>query len=241
MTELTTAFATALPALHGVDLAPYNARITTLEANAVDAADQVATGKKRQSEARNRIDERRSSGPDAEIAAQALLTGGDVRDAIADPAALAAELAAINAGVKVLSNRAREATDAVRTAKNDRRAAVAGAADTAADAIDALVIEAAERLADLFASAEAISHATGSHRMDEISDKLRPVVSVLSDKALIPRDRLSVPAEIVEGLGTFGEAIETIERTIPASIKTPVILALNPYVALMMADLAKNA
>ncbi|TPG13175.1 hypothetical protein [Sphingomonas oligophenolica] len=221
MTELTRIADQAVAALLAINLDPLEADIVEAERRAAEAEANAEQGAARHAEALAKVRQRQIDGPDAMLAANAIITGGDVRDAISDTGALEAEARAIQAGAKHLRQSADRARAFVRDTNRAKREAVGTALDPIATELAAMAKALAAELVEIYSVVTAISRAGQSHHLASLGRKLGECVAEMPVAGLIESHPIVLPAEVAERLDGAREVFEAIGTTVMATIEMP--------------------
>ncbi|PJG48320.1 hypothetical protein CAF53_08765 [Sphingobium sp. LB126] len=229
----TKVYSAAGERLSRIDMSDHLACIdeTATERGKIDAA--IERGMADIGELGRRINEARF-GPhvDADKAADALLSGGDVTVEVDTIERLELERAANTAGMKRLREREAVAGQEEAAAKN---AACSAVAACVADLPPVLMQEAeaaAGQLAAVFAAAVALAEGAASPAARGVADKLREVVAKCSTSGLIRHSQLAVPDATLAVLEAGRRPIEQLGRRWPVAVSVPGP-AINPALVAM--------
>ena len=169
---------------------------------------------------------------DADQAADALLSGGDVIIEVDTIERLELERAGLNAGMTRLRERGNEAGQEESTAKN---LALGAVTDCVADLAPVLMQEAeaaAEQLATVFAAAVALADGAASPAARGVADTLREAVAKCRTTGLIRRQQVPVPDATLAVLEAGRHPIEQLKRRWPTTVSVP-LPAINPALVAM--------
>lgn len=158
---------------------------------------------------------------DADQAADALLSGGDVAIEVDTIEQLELERTALNVGMTRLRERETEAGRIETEAKNAAHQSLGACVADLAPALLAEAQQAAERLAAVFAAAVALAEGAGSTEARGVADRLRPALAEAQIAQLLPSNQIPVPVDMLDLLKAGRKPIEQLGRRWPDRVAVP--------------------
>lgn len=222
MTTMKSAAAAVAKRLTNLDTASTEAKMQELaETRArIDAARQA--GERERNEARQAV-ERRKEGADPSLAADALLAGQDVLEAVETVELLTARADAIVAGLTGLRERDEAARNEVAALQGAIVNDLAEAAGPLADHLEAEVARLVGELAQAYTDISVVAEATCAGRMAQLrTDLAEPLFRLgVSTRIKVDRTARSPSPDVVEALKAGSTAITLARRGVPAAVPYP--------------------